>query len=767
MPASPALHSGARCPAPAGALRALALACACACLTASASGPAVAQVRRNPLVMTAADGRPVENCADPTVIRGQAPGDADWYMYCTSDPLGDWDKDTQGNWRTRLLPVHRSSDLVHWTYAGDALSSRPAWAEPGAGIWAPEIQYFDGRYTLYYSVTDTRATISGEPNCGSDAAIAVATSASPLGPFTTTSTPAVRPRRAGSGCAFYATIDPEVVVEPGGQKRIYYGSFYGGIETRPLSADGLTSSAATAVPVAAWDWLEGALVVQRDGFWYLMGSAAGCCNGPLSGYGVFAGRSVGPTGPFLDRTGRDLADPRPGGTTVLQAGGTRWVGPGHHTVVDDFAGQSWTIYHAIDEDAPYYAGSPGYTKRPALLDPLDWADGWPVVRGGFWTSTCAQPSPVAQPGGAAGYTPTRRAPDQPGAPVAALSDEFDGAAPGSQWTWIRPPAAGTWEVSGGTLRMDTQNADLFEDRDDASVLVEPTPAGDFVVEARVRVTFPVSGCCYNNAQGGLVIYGDDDNYVRLTAVSIWSARVTEFGKEVGPVPAGHPRFDGGRAGAPGDWTWLRITRRAVYGGELYSASSSRDGVAWTAGGTWRHALGPGAKIGLVSMNVTGFRTLVDFVRVYALAPPECADPAFADGCDDDGDGLGDACDADDDGDGAPDLADCRAADPGQGTPPEIAGLRVGGDEVSWNATPSADHYDVSRGTLPRAHPGDYGACLADDLAATTLPDTEPPAAGAGFFYLVRGVDAGCGGGGGWGRGSAGDERVNTDPAACP
>lgn len=733
---------------------------------AIASGSASAQTRQNPLEMVTADQRSVENCADPTVIRGQPPGDGDWYMYCTSDPLGDWDKDAQGNWSTRLIPIHRSSDLIHWTYVGDALGGRPSWAESGAGLWAPEIQYLDGRYTLYYSVTDTRPSISGESGCASDSAIAVAISTSPTGPFTTMATPTVRPRRAGTGCAFYATIDPEVVVEPSGQKRIFYGSFYGGIETRPLSADGLTSSQLTAVRVAAWDWLEGALVVPHAGFWYLMGSAAGCCNGPLSGYGVFAGRATSPTGPFLDRDGHDLADVRPGGTTVLQANGSRWVGPGHHTVIEDLAGQAWTIYHAIDDRAPYYAGAPGYTKRPAMIDPLDWVDDWPVVRGGWWASDCRQARPVVTSGGIPGYIATRRAPDAPAELLAAYSDEFDDTALGAQWSWIRAPAVGTWGLSGGSFWLDTQSADLFEDRDDASVLVEATPAGDFMVEARVRVTFPATGCCFNNAQGGLVVYGGDDDYVKLAAVSIWNARVTEFGKELSAVPAGWPRYDGGRGGAPGEWTWLRITRRAVFGGELYSASTSQDGASWTAGGTWRHSLGATARIGLVSMNISGYRTYVDHLRVYRLAETDCGDPSFADGCDDDGDGRGDRCDDDDDADLVDDRADCAAADPSQGTPPEIADLRVTREGVGWTPAISADAYDVSRGLLPRGADDDYGACLANDHPQSELADGSVPPPGQVYFYLVRGVDAGCGGDGSWGQASDESARVNANPAAC-
>lgn len=33
----------------------------------------------------------------------------------------------------------------------------------------------------------------------------------------------------------------------------------------------------------------------------------------------------------------------------------------------------------------------GFTKRPALMDPLDRVDGWPTVRGGAWTHALPRP----------------------------------------------------------------------------------------------------------------------------------------------------------------------------------------------------------------------------------------------------------------------------------------------------------------------------------------------------------------------------------------
>ena len=187
-----------------------------------------------------------------------------------------------------------------------------------------------------------------------------------------------------------------------------------------------------------------------------------------------------------------------------------------------------------------------------------------------------------------------------------------------QWTWVREPAAETYREQGGAFLFDTQAADLFVDSNNASVLVENAPTGNYLVEAKIQMNTPPEGCCYNYVQGGLVIYGGDDNFIKLAEVSIWETRQTEFAKELFPVPAGYPRYGNTVVTAPGEWTYLRVAKRTVNGEERYTAYTSRDGIHWDHGGTWTHALGANARIGLVSMGGSGFTTKFDYVRVYTL-----------------------------------------------------------------------------------------------------------------------------------------------------
>ena len=602
----------------------------------------------------------MDSCADPTVLRGQGRQAGAWFMYCTTDPLND-SETAAGEVVFHPVPMMRSTDLVSWTYVGDAVPSLPSWAGPTAFAWAPDVVYSrtQHRYYLSYVVTDTADAVSGQPGCGSDSAIAVATSDSPTGPWRTSDTPLVEPRRAGPGCDFYWTYDPDVLGDTVADRSVlYYGSYYGGVfaqrvsltpegitrtgsarqvtlgqkvepavdpaELRRPTQQSLTPGKVASTPdqqVSVGNRYEGTNVVRRGGWYYLFASATNCCNGPLTGYTVFAGRSRNAFGPFTDREGNSLLAGRVGGTPVISMNGNRWVGTGHNSVFRDTGGQWWTVYHAVDTADPYFAGRPGFTKRPALLDPVDWVDGWPTVRAGRWASDSRMPAPAAQPGQRSAYRPQAVRPDQPGLLLGDYSDTFDGSALSPRWTWVRQPAdPASYGLESGAFRFATQDADLFLDSNTASVLTEPAPDGDYVVQTRVRLDVPAEGCCHNFVQAGLVVYGSDDAFVKLAHASIWETRQTEFAKEVPSAPAGYPRYGNTVVGPPADTSWLRIVKRSVDGHARFTAYTSQDGRRWVRGGAWNHDdLGPAPKIGLVSMGGQGFTAHFEDVSVWSLA----------------------------------------------------------------------------------------------------------------------------------------------------
>ncbi|HEX8606503.1 MAG TPA: family 43 glycosylhydrolase [Pseudoduganella sp.] len=587
---------------------------------------AVAQARpastyQNPLPVRLASGEPAQNCADPAVLRDPQAAQPTWYLYCTSDPVSRNEKEGDG-YRFRLLPVYRSTDLVHWDWVSDAFTERPASATPTSWLWAPEPQYHDGRYWLYYTITDTDDAHSPEPGCASDSSIGVASSATPTGPWQASGRPVVAPRRAGPGCKFDWTFDPDIAVDDGGTRWLYYGSYGGGIFVQRLSADGLAVEGEARL-VGTSGRYEGAEVVRHDGWWYLFASATDCCAGPVTGYALYVGRARTAQGPFLDRLGNDMAAVRAGGTPVLPQNGNRWIGPGHNTVFQDVAGQWWTIYHAVDAGDPYF--SPGLTRRPALLDRIDWAGGWPVLAEGRGPSTGELPAPAAT------ADATRPAPRFAGSGVdlRLLWREDFHRPPAAPWRWIRSP--GPWRTGGEGMAWSTQPGDLYGDTNTAPLLARPLPpAGDLRIETRVRLDAP-DDCCATHAQAGLVALKDDDNYVKLAVLADAGLHQVEFGREGSPVIAGHPRYGNTVAGTPapnGAWTWLRLdVRRDPGGGERWTAWSSANGHDWAGGGTWNHRLGPAARIGLVAMGGGGRAVTFGPLSVSVLRSPHSAAPA--------------------------------------------------------------------------------------------------------------------------------------------
>ncbi|WP_322919248.1 family 43 glycosylhydrolase [Nocardioides renjunii] len=633
---------------------------------AQVSAPAEPGSYQNPLAPTIASGGSVDNCADPVVLRGQGRDRGTWFMYCTTDPLND-SETADGSPVFHPIPMLRSTDLVSWEYVGDALPQKPSWAAPEAAMWAPDLVYSKTkkRYYLTFVVTDTTTEVSGEAGCGGDSALGVAVSRNPTGPWKVSEKPLVDPRRAGPGCDFYWTYDPDVLGDSVGSRSVlYYGSYYGGVfaQAVTLTGNGMVTTGPERSIAAGTDEkpkldpvqqqraaaaqlrgpagrqivignrYEGSNVVRYGDWYYYFGSATNCCNGPLTGYSVLTARSASPMGPFLDREGNSLLAGRVGGTPALSMNGNRWVGTGHNSTFQDAAGQWWMAYHAVDRFEPYFAGTTSFTKRPALLDPVDWEGGWPMVRAGRWASDEPMPAPAAQDGQASTYTPDPVPPHVPGALLAQYSDEFD-AQELAGWQWVRGDAASA-RLERGRFAFDVQDADLYVDSNTASVLTRPAPPGDYVVETKVAFDVPPEGCppeagadgldCYNFVQAGLVVYGSDDAFLKLTHASLWETRQTEFAKEVPSAPAGQPRYGNTVVGAPGDETWLRIVREAGAGSDgadRFTAYTSQDGVRWVRGGAWTHSeLGPDPQIGLVSMGGPEDLTArFDYVRTWSLA----------------------------------------------------------------------------------------------------------------------------------------------------
>jgi arabinan endo-1,5-alpha-L-arabinosidase len=589
----------------------------------------------NPLTLTAGSLGQVYNCPDPSVIKSQSGGSDTWYVYCSGDTLNANDTVTAGGaYKLHLISIYSSTDLVNWKYVGDAFPSIPAWAAPNQEFTTPAISYFGGLYHLYYTANTATAlnTAYGLPP-----AIGVGTSTSPAGPFVDSGSPVVPASLGCGGCANFDTQAPEIINDNAGNNWIVYGGSLGGIIIEQMNAAGTAVVSSTAISIGADNFSTDPYIFYNanTGYFYQFLSAGGCCSGAISSLNVRVGRSQSVTGPYFDKEGNDMnayTPPAivgdPGGDIMLAQNGNDIVGAGSNTVFTDETGQTYIMYSGVSQNnstVPNYNGF--LTARQLMMDPLDWSsDGWPTTRGGNGPSdyTIPQPVPAAQPGATNAYVEVPNVPDTPGTELTAYSDEFNETTLNTaQWSFIHLTAPYT--MTGSSYAVNSVNAEstVQSSMPFLPILSEPEPAGNYMLEVKLATSDPATGYIFNYNQGGIFIYNNDGDYLRMDQVPVFETRQIEYLDQaaygiVAFAPGGDPNF--------GASTYMRLAKRvgtAAYGWDTYTAYSSTDGVAWVKGPTWIKPYGSGnqgIKIGLFAGNTAGYTASFDYIHVSALLP---------------------------------------------------------------------------------------------------------------------------------------------------
>ncbi|HET9736477.1 MAG TPA: ThuA domain-containing protein [Solirubrobacteraceae bacterium] len=167
-------------------------------------------------------------------------------------------------------------------------------------------------------------------------------------------------------------------------------------------------------------------------------------------------------------------------------------------------------------------------------------------------------------------------------------DQFDGSSlDKSRWNAIVREDTTGYSVSGGNLTITTQPGDIYSSPNSDPknfILQSADHAGtDWVIETKIDSR--VNG---GYGQGGLLAYGDDDNYVKLDPISdAGNTRINriELRTEVNGTPTG-PASDPQVAEGSGTEFWLRLTKT----GSSYKGEYSRDGQTWQDAGTVTNAM---------------------------------------------------------------------------------------------------------------------------------------------------------------------------------
>ena len=383
--------------------------------------------------------------SDPDVCVG--PSGEDYYMTASSFQS------------TPALPILHSCDLVNWEIVGYALKSlytgdkamEQHFAKPqhGAGVWAPSIRYHDGQYYIYW----------GDPDFG--VYMVKTKHGDPAGEWE-------EPIRVIEGKGY---IDTTPLWDDNGRCYMVNGwansraKFASVLTVREMSADGTRP---IGQPVIVFDGngtenhtCEGPKFYKRDGWYWIMCPAGGV----PSGFQL-AMRSKSPYGPYEHKV-------------VLAQGKTNINGPHQGAWVYTKYGEDWFL-HFQDKEA---------YGRVVHLNPVDWSTGWPIMgKKGEPVATYKKPKASST----AIINPQE-------------SDEFNSPSIGKQWQWHAnydekfgvPTALGCMRIYTYKMSKDWKN--FWEV---PSMLLQKTPADEFTVTTKVRITSKAEG-----QMGGLIMMG--------------------------------------------------------------------------------------------------------------------------------------------------------------------------------------------------------------------------------------------------------------------
>ncbi len=213
-------------------------------------------------------------------------------------------------------------------------------------------------------------------------------------------------------------------------------------------------------------------------------------------------------------------------------------------------------------------------------------------------------------------------PDAPAGPIDP-SDEFTGnALDKCRWDAILREDPSAYRVSGGKLHIDVPNGDIYgtDNTGPTNFILQNAPNGDWTMETKI------DGSLLDEQyqQAGLMVYGDDDNYVKFDYVVDNQAgqpvtRRIELRSEIGgtiqnPQP-------GAENLTSAEW-YLRLARN----GDTFTGSYSADGTTWTALTELTNAaVGANPKVGLFTLSGNQTASKAASFDYFRLTTPDTGD----------------------------------------------------------------------------------------------------------------------------------------------
>lgn len=367
------------------------------------------------------------------------------------------------------LPVLHSKDLVNWRIINYALKNFQAPVEffntpqHGKGVWAPCIRYHQDEFYIYW----------GDPDFG----IYMVKTKDPAGEWE-------RPVlvKAGKGM-----IDPATLWDEDGKVYIAYamaGSRTGFNSVIVISEMNAEGTKIISDPILVFDGndgvnhtVEGPKLYKRNGYYYILAPAGGVTKG-----WQLALRSSAIYGPYEAKV-------------VMAKGEAEINGPHQGGWVETITGESWFL-HFQDK---------GAYGRIIHLNPMNWANDWPVIGVDKNGDGCGEPVSWYKKPDVGRKYPIEN-------PVE--SDEFNSRQLGLQWQWHAnyqdvfgfPSDLGFMRIYGYDLSETFVN--FWEV---PNLLLQKFPAETFTATTKLRFTAKENG-----SKAGLIVMGWDYTYLSVT-----------------------------------------------------------------------------------------------------------------------------------------------------------------------------------------------------------------------------------------------------------
>ncbi len=204
------------------------------------------------------------------------------------------------------------------------------------------------------------------------------------------------------------------------------------------------------------------------------------------------------------------------------------------------------------------------------------------------------------------------------------NDDFNGEQLDTcRWTTIVRQDADRFRLVDGQLQIDSRPGDMWAGNTTArNLILQPVPTGSGW-EAVTKLTFD-SADPFD--QAGLMVYGNDQNFVKTVLVHVPGVGLRyEFVQIVNGQPVFTAAYD--QSGAlPADWpktSYLKV----AYDGKALTAFYSADGKTWTKFGRPRSLRAiPDPKVGVAAFNGKGKPASFDFFHLTRKPQKPCTPP---------------------------------------------------------------------------------------------------------------------------------------------